>query len=71
MSMRDKVVAALAFRTIPVTVAVLLVYVAVYIAVFVTDGLPPVPTPRHQHGLKLDEAYQDLHHVSSPPHYMI
>ena len=65
MSIRDKVVAALAFRTFPATIAVLLVYVAVYIAVFVTDDLPSVPSSKHQHGLNLDVAYQDLRHVSN------
>lgn len=51
MSVRDKIVSALAFRTIPATVAVVLIYVAVYISVLVTDGVPSVPSSKHQLGL--------------------
>lgn len=63
MRIWDRFAGVLAFRSIPATVAVLLVYVVVYVAVFITDDLPSVPSPKCQHGLNLDEAYKDLHQV--------
>ncbi len=68
--MRDKIASYLAFRTIPTTVAVVVVYAALFLTLILTDDVTTIPKPSKQRGLNLDEAYADLHqvrvHVSSP-----
>jgi len=51
----------LGFRTVPITVLLILIYAAVFSTVLVTDELPDVP--KDQGGLDLVEAYADLHQV--------
>lgn len=51
----------LAFRTRPTTLLIVLTYVTIFISVFITDKLPKVPGA---HGVDVNKAYNDLHHVS-------
>ena len=53
--------ALLAFRTLPTTAVLVVIYAAIFTAVLVTDELPEVP--RDQGGLDLDQAYTDLQRV--------
>ena len=53
--------AVLAFRTIPTTVLLVVVYAAIFSTLLVTDRLPPVP--KHTLGLDFQRAYTDLHEV--------
>ncbi|KAF8078261.1 putative zinc metalloprotease [Lyophyllum atratum] len=49
------------------TVAVA-VYAFIFTVVLVTDQLPDVPDPSHQRGLRLAEAWKDLHIITTRPH---
>ncbi|KAH7883336.1 hypothetical protein F5I97DRAFT_1904225 [Phlebopus sp. FC_14] len=66
MRILERVSAILAFRTIPTTVLVVLIYVAIFTSVLVTDELPAIP--KNTRGLDVDQAYLDLHQVSARPH---
>ncbi|EIW82238.1 hypothetical protein CONPUDRAFT_54548 [Coniophora puteana RWD-64-598 SS2] len=68
MTVMDGVRAVFAFRTIPTTVLLVLVYLAVFISVFETDDLPVVPSVQHQNGLNFDQAWADLHEIAARPH---
>ncbi|KAG1719757.1 hypothetical protein EDB19DRAFT_2044953 [Suillus lakei] len=58
--------AVLAFRTIPTTVLITVIYAAVFSTLLVTDQLPSVP--KHTQGLDFQQAYRDLHEVAARPH---
>jgi hypothetical protein len=62
--LEKKVSPFLAFRTLPTTLLVSLIYVAIFSAVLVTDELPAVP--RDRRGLDLEKAWADLHVVRAP-----
>ncbi|KIM63920.1 hypothetical protein SCLCIDRAFT_1213719 [Scleroderma citrinum Foug A] len=66
MRILDRIPAVLAFRTVPTTVALVVVYAAIFISVLLTDQIPSIP--KHTRGLDLDQAYLDLHQVSARPH---
>ena len=53
--------AVFAFRTVPTTVLVVLVYLALFSAVLITDELPTPPASAHS---DLQEAFANLHRVS-------
>ncbi|KAJ7681779.1 hypothetical protein B0H17DRAFT_942691 [Mycena rosella] len=63
----------LAFRTLPTTVLVILVYGILFCTVLFGDRLAAVPTPSKQNGLDLAQAYADLHHhqIAERPHPFI
>ncbi|KAF8627744.1 hypothetical protein AX17_006112 [Amanita inopinata Kibby_2008] len=56
----------LAYRTIPVTIFVTVVYVVLFGATLWTDSLSAVPDDTH--GLDVDQAYADLHEITARPH---
>ncbi|THH09454.1 hypothetical protein EW145_g2012 [Phellinidium pouzarii] len=68
MSIRERVASVLSFRTLPVTVLTVVVYAAIYFATAITDDLPSVPATKDQHGLNVDQAYDDLHKIAGLPH---
>jgi hypothetical protein len=53
--------AVLAFRTIPTTILITVIYAAIFSTLLVTDQLPSVP--KHTRGLDFQQAYRDLHEV--------
>ena len=55
-----------AYRTIPVTLLISSIYIAIFTALFVTDSVPEIP--QDTHGLDIEQAYADLHNVSSLIH---
>ncbi|KAH7911326.1 hypothetical protein BJ138DRAFT_937247 [Hygrophoropsis aurantiaca] len=66
MSFWGGVSAVLAFRTIPTTVLLVLIYAAVFSTVLITDTLPSIP--KNTQGLDFTQAYADLHQVAARPH---
>ncbi|GLB36490.1 putative peptidase family M28 [Lyophyllum shimeji] len=50
------------------TTTVVAIYVLVFAAVLVTDQLPGIPDADHQHGLKVRQAWKDLHVIAARPH---
>ncbi|KAL4071336.1 hypothetical protein V8B97DRAFT_452974 [Scleroderma yunnanense] len=66
MRISNRIKAVLAFRTVPTTIALVVVYAAIIISVLLTDQLPSIP--KKTRGLDLDQAYLDLHQVSARPH---
>ncbi|KAG2339609.1 hypothetical protein BDR05DRAFT_938905 [Suillus weaverae] len=58
--------AVLAFRTIPTTILITVIYAAVFSTLLVTDQLPSVP--KHTLGLDFQQTYRDLHEVAARPH---
>ncbi|KAG2158710.1 uncharacterized protein EDB93DRAFT_1290778, partial [Suillus bovinus] len=56
----------LAFRTIPTTILITVIYAAVFSTLLITDQLPSVP--KHTRGLDFQQAYRDLHEVAARPH---
>lgn len=58
--------AVLAFRTIPTTILITVIYAAVFSALLITDQLPSVP--KHTRNLDFQQAYRDLHEVAARPH---
>jgi hypothetical protein len=52
----------LAYRTIPVTVLIATIYILIFLALYQTNSVPSIPEDTH--GLDLEQAYVDLHHVS-------
>ncbi|KAG2050937.1 hypothetical protein BDR06DRAFT_917279 [Suillus hirtellus] len=58
--------AVLAFRTIPTTIFITVIYAAVFSTLLITDQLPSVP--KHTRGLDFQQAYRDLHEVAARPH---
>lgn len=63
MTFAENIAKVFAFRTIPTTVVVILLYIAVFTSVLVTDV--PASVPKNQRGLNLKQAYADLHEVCS------
>ena len=61
MRILDRVSSVLAFKTVPTTVALVVVYAAIFISVLLPDQLPSIP--KDTRGLDLDQAYLDLHQV--------
>jgi hypothetical protein len=51
----------LAFRTVPTTLLLVLVYVGIFSSVLITDNLQKLPK---KGSAELEEAYADLHQVS-------
>ncbi|KAH7920604.1 hypothetical protein BV22DRAFT_1097866 [Leucogyrophana mollusca] len=66
MGFLDGVSAVLAFRTIPTTILLVLIYATVFSTVLVTDKLPSIP--KNTRGLDFPQAYADLHQVAARPH---
>ncbi|KAI0055717.1 Zn-dependent exopeptidase [Artomyces pyxidatus] len=60
--------AIFSFHTISTSVLAVLIYAAVFVSLFITDQLPPVPSPARQQGLSLDRAYKDLNFLAARPH---
>lgn len=58
--------AVLAFRTIPTTILITVIYAAIFSTLLVTDQLPSVP--KHTRGVDFQQAYRDLHEVAARPH---
>ncbi|KAG2352500.1 hypothetical protein BDR07DRAFT_1384191, partial [Suillus spraguei] len=58
--------AVLAFRTIPTTILITVIYAAVFSTLLITDQLPSVP--KHTQDLDFQQAYRDLHEVAARPH---
>ncbi|OAX36374.1 Zn-dependent exopeptidase [Rhizopogon vinicolor AM-OR11-026] len=58
--------AVLAFRTVPTTIFLAVIYAVIFSAVLVTDQLPSVP--KRTLGLDFQQAYADLHEVAARPH---
>lgn len=58
--------AVLAFRTIPTTILITVIYAAVFSTLLITDQLPSVP--KHTRGLDFQQTYRDLHEVAARPH---
>ena len=61
MRLPDKIPPALAFKTIPTTIVLVVVYAVIFVSVLLTDQLPSIP--KDTRGLDLDQAYLDLHQV--------
>lgn len=59
----DKIKKVFGYRTTPTTFLISIIYLGLFISVLITDELPNVPSRKG--GLSLDEAYKDLHHVST------
>jgi hypothetical protein len=53
--------AVLAFRTVPTTILITVIYAAIFSALLITDQLPSVP--KRTQGLDFQQAYRDLHEV--------
>ncbi|EGO00552.1 hypothetical protein SERLA73DRAFT_50249 [Serpula lacrymans var. lacrymans S7.3] len=66
MKLWEGVSTVLAFRIIPTTVLLFVVYAAVFSTVLITDELPEVP--KTTGGLDLDQAYADLQQITTRPH---
>ncbi|KAG0693423.1 hypothetical protein DFH29DRAFT_396814 [Suillus ampliporus] len=58
--------AVFAFRTVPTTIFIAVIYAAVFSTLLVTDQLPSVP--KHTRGLDFQQTYRDLHEVAARPH---
>ncbi|KAG1793225.1 hypothetical protein EV424DRAFT_1606114 [Suillus variegatus] len=58
--------AVLAFRTVPTTIFITVIYATVFSTLLITDRLPSVP--KHTQGLDFQQAYRDLHEVAARPH---
>ncbi|KAG1882430.1 hypothetical protein F4604DRAFT_425374 [Suillus subluteus] len=58
--------AVLAFRTIPTTIFITVIYAAVFSTLLITDQLPSVP--KYTRGLDIQQTYRDLHEVAARPH---
>ncbi|KAJ7749539.1 hypothetical protein DFH07DRAFT_828727 [Mycena maculata] len=69
MKIVEGIAKVLAFRTLPTTVLVVLVYGALFGAILYGDQLPDVP--KNENGLDLAQAYADLHHIAVRPHPFI
>ncbi|KAJ7085689.1 hypothetical protein B0H15DRAFT_845959 [Mycena belliarum] len=69
MQIVEGIAKVLAFRTLPTTVLVFLVYGVLFGAVLYGDRLAEVP--KNQNGLDLTQAYADLHHIAERPHPFI
>ncbi|KAJ7481173.1 putative zinc metalloprotease [Mycena galericulata] len=67
MKIVEAIAKVLAFRTLPTTVLVVLVYGVLFGGVLIRDRVPDVP--KNQKGLDLAKAYEDLHY--SVPHPFI
>lgn len=61
MRLLEAVSKVLAFRAVPTTILLVLIYGIIFSTVLITDELPNVP--KNQRGLNLDQAYLDLHKV--------
>ncbi|KAF9075515.1 hypothetical protein BDP27DRAFT_1415298 [Rhodocollybia butyracea] len=63
---------AVGFRTLPVTVLLVLLYLAAILSTLITDQLTSVPPTStlqsHYGGLNVTEAYKDLHVIAARPH---
>ncbi|KAK2462931.1 hypothetical protein APHAL10511_005129 [Amanita phalloides] len=55
-----------AYRTIPVTLLISTIYISIFFALLWTDSVPDIP--KDTHGLDLEQAYADLHHITTRPH---
>jgi len=51
----------LTYRTIPVTVLIATIYILIFLALYQTNSVSGIPEDTH--GLDLEQAYVDLHHV--------
>jgi hypothetical protein len=58
--------AVLAFRTVPTTILITVIYAAIFSALLITDQLPSLP--ERTQGLDFQQAYRDLHEVAARPH---
>lgn len=63
MKIVEAIAKVLAFRTLPTTLLVVLVYAVLFGAVLFGDQVSDVP--KNEKGLDLAQAYADLHHVRS------
>lgn len=71
MTFRSFIAPALAFRTIPNTILLILAYVVIIASVFLTNELPSVgkaDKPKNGLGLNISEAWADLHAIAARPH---
>jgi hypothetical protein len=71
MTFRSFIAPALAFRTVPNTILIVVVYVTILASVFLTNQLPPIGKSeklRKALGLNLTEAWADLHTIAARPH---
>ncbi|KAJ7161515.1 hypothetical protein C8R43DRAFT_337223 [Mycena crocata] len=66
MQIMETIAKVLAFRTLPTTVLVLVVYAGLFGAVLFGNQVAEVP--KNQNGLDLAQAYADLHHIAGRPH---
>lgn len=73
MSVSSFLHSVFAFRTVPTTVFIILLYAAAFISLYVTDQLPVVPSVDKQHGygVDLETAYKDLHLVRALEDFLI
>ncbi|KAJ7461532.1 putative zinc metalloprotease [Mycena latifolia] len=69
MQIVEGIAKVFAFRTLPTTILVVLVYGVLFGAVFLGNRLADVP--ENQNGLDLAQAYADLHHIAERPHPFI
>ncbi|KAJ6618853.1 hypothetical protein B0H10DRAFT_1794655 [Mycena sp. CBHHK59/15] len=69
MQIVEGIAKVIAFRTLPTTILVILVYAVLFGAVWYGDQVPGVP--KNQKGLDLAQAYADLHHIAARPHPFI
>jgi hypothetical protein len=67
MQIVEAIAKVLAFRTLPTTILVVLIYGVMLSAVVVRNQVADVP--KNQMGLNLAQAYEDLHHVCTPHHH--
>lgn len=63
MELKSLVTAPFKFTAVPVSVLTLIIYGLLFTSVLVTDETPGIPVDLK--GLNLNEAYNDLHRVSS------
>ncbi|KAF9463513.1 hypothetical protein BDZ94DRAFT_1321670 [Collybia nuda] len=71
MNFRSFIAPALAFRTIPNTIFLVVAYVVIIASVLLTNELPAVgkaDKPNNGLGLNITEAWADLHTIAARPH---
>jgi len=64
MTFWSKAALVFGYRVLPTSILALVTYLAILLALTITDVLPSVPAAKKEGGLNLEEAYQDLRHVS-------